>query len=74
MRTLSKSYDDELHKEGETYSIGINDGRGYTRVTYIGTKQMYGKPMMVFSTKDDEQLTVNQSYLTHTITHKKGDL
>jgi len=48
MRTLSKSYDDELHKEGETYSIGINDGRGYTRVTYIGTKQMYGKPMMVF--------------------------
>ena len=34
---------------------------------------MYGKPMMVFQTEDDEQLIVNQSYLTHTVTHNKGE-
>ena len=70
MKTLSTSYDDGLHREGKIYSVGINDGRGYTKVTYLGTKQMYGKPMMVFRTKDNEQLIVNQSYLTHTITEK----
>ena len=73
MRTLTTSYDDGIHEVGKIYDIGLNDGRGYLEVTYLGTKQMYGKPMMVFQTEDDEQLIVNQSYLTHTVTHNKGE-
>jgi|TARA_Y100000296_G_scaffold19672_1_gene23397 sporulation protein YlmC with PRC-barrel domain len=73
MRTLTTSYDDGIHEVGKVYDIGLNDSRGYIEVTYLGTKQMYGKPMMVFQTKDDEQLIVNQSYLTHTVTHNKGE-
>ena len=73
MKTLSTSYDEALHKEGKVYDIGINDGKGYVKVTYLGNKQMYGKSVMVFKTEDDEQLIVNQSYLTHTITNNKGE-
>ena len=65
------SYDDGLLKENETYSIGTNDGKEFRRVVYKGTKLLNGKPMMVFETVGEQQLTVNPSFHTFTITQTK---
>ena len=68
------SYDDGLLKENKTYSIGTNDGREFRSVVYKGTKLLNGKPMMVFETSGilKEQLTINPSFHTFTITESKG--
>ena len=71
MRDLNQSYDDGLLKENKTYSVGTNDGKEFRSVTYICTKLLNGKPMMVFETVDEERLTVNPSFHTFTITEKK---
>ena len=67
------SYDDGLLKEYKTYSIGTNDGKEFRTVIYKGTKLLNGKPMMVFQTLDAQQLTINPSFHTFTITENKGD-
>ena len=68
------SYDDGLLKENKTYSIGTNDGKEFRSVLYKGTKLLNGKPMMVFETSgiSKEQLTINPSFHTFTITESKG--
>ena len=68
------SYDDGLLKENMTYSIGTNDGKEFRSVLYKGTKLLNGKPMMVFETSgiSKEQLTINPSFHTSTITESKG--
>ena len=71
MKTLNQSYDDGLLEEEKTYSIGTNDGKEFRSVIFKGTKLLNGKPMMVFETVDEEQLTVNPSFHTFTITEKK---
>ena len=71
MIKTSVSYDDGLLKEGETYTIGTNDAKEFRRVVYKGTKLLNGKPMMVFKTEDQEDLTVNPSFHTFTITHRR---
>jgi hypothetical protein len=73
MRDLNQSYDDGLLRENKTYSIGTNDGKEFRRVIYKGTKLLNGKPMMVFETVDEQQLTVNPSFHTFTITESKGE-
>jgi hypothetical protein len=73
MRTLNQSYDDGLLEEEKTYSIGTNDGKEFRSVVYQGTKLLNGKPMMIFRTVDKQQLTVNPSFHTFTITEKEGD-
>tara|TARA_R100001132_G_C3207591_1_gene52022 strand:+ start:235 stop:474 length:240 start_codon:yes stop_codon:yes gene_type:complete len=67
------SYDDGLLKEHETYSVGTNDGKEFRSVVYKGTKLLNGKPMMVFETSgiSKEQLTINPSFHTFTITQTK---
>ena len=72
MRDLNQSYDDGLLKENKTYSVGTNDGKEFRSVMYRGTKLLNGKPMMVFETVDEQQLTVNPSFHTFTITESKG--
>ena len=57
----------------KTYSIGTNDGKEFRTVIYKGTKLLNGKPMMVFQTLDAQQLTINPSFHTFTITENKGD-
>jgi hypothetical protein len=73
MRTLIERYDDGLLEEEKTYSIGTNDGKEFRSVVYQGTKLLNGKPMMIFRTVDKQQLTVNPSFHTFTITENKGD-
>ena len=73
MRTLNQSYDDGLLEEEKTYSIGTNDGKEFRSVVYKGTRLLNGKPMMVFETVNEQQLTVNPSFHTFTITENKGD-
>ena len=74
MRDLNQSYDDGLLRENMTYSIGTNDGKEFRSVLYKGTKLLNGKPMMVFETSgiSKEQLTINPSFHTFTITESKG--
>ena len=67
MINTSISYDENLLKIGECYSIGTNDGKEFRRVVYKGTKLLNGKPMMVFKTEDNIKLTVNPSFHTYTI-------
>tara|TARA_R100000458_G_C8243177_1_gene221684 strand:- start:514 stop:762 length:249 start_codon:yes stop_codon:yes gene_type:complete len=67
MQNLNKSYDDNLLREEECYTIGTNDGKEFRRVVYKGTKLLNGRPMMVFKTEDNTSLTVNPSFHTFTI-------
>ena len=67
MKNLNKSYDDNLLKEEECYSIGTNDGKEFRRVVYKGTKLLNGRPMMVFPTEDNKSLPVNPSFHTFTM-------
>ena len=73
MKELNQSYDDGLLEEYKTYSVGTNDGKEFRSVVYKGTKLLNGKPMMVFETSgiSKEQLTINPSFHTFTITQTK---
>ena len=62
---------DELLIKGELYTVGISNGTEWVRVKYLGTKPLNGKPMMVFKTSTDRQITVNPSFHTFTITERK---
>ena len=71
MIRTSVSFDEGLLKEDSKYSIGTNDGKEFRRVVYKGTKLLNGKPMMVFKTEDEEDLSINPSFHTYTLTHKE---
>lgn len=58
---------DGLLIEGSQYTIGTNDGKEFKKVAFNGYKQLNGKPMMVFRTIDDKQITINPSFHTFTI-------
>lgn len=61
------AYDDMILIEGQEYIVGINDGSSFNGAIYVGTKLYHGKPIMVFQTKDNRQLTVNPSYHSFTL-------
>ena len=71
--TTQDAYDDSLFSEGNEYTVGTNDGAQFKRVIFIGTRLYHGKPMMVFQTLDGQQLTINPSFHTFTITENKGE-
>ena len=48
---------------GLRYSVGLNDGKEFRRVAFVGTKLLNGKPMMCFKTVESVDLTVNPSYM-----------
>tara|TARA_R100000655_G_C2910322_1_gene180454 strand:+ start:110 stop:337 length:228 start_codon:yes stop_codon:yes gene_type:complete len=62
---------DELLKKDKLYTVGLSNGTEWVRVKYLGTKPLNGKPMMVFKTSTDRQITVNPSFHTFTITERK---
>jgi hypothetical protein len=62
---------DELLTKDELYTVGLSNGTEWVRVKYLGTKPLNGKPMMVFKTSTDRQITVNPSFHTFTITERK---
>ena len=68
MIKTSISYDEGLMTENSRYTIGTNDGKEFRKVLYKGTKLLNGKPMMIFKTDDNEQLSVNPSFHTFTLT------
>ena len=67
MINTSISYDENILEKDKCYSIGTNDGKEFRRVVYRGTKLLNGKPMMVFRTEDNSNLTVNPSFHTFTL-------
>ena len=68
MKSLNlDAYDDRILAEGQEYTVGTNDGSSFKDVIYVGTKLYHGKPIMVFQTKDNRQLTVNPSYHSFTL-------
>ena len=67
MINTSISYDENILEKGKCYSVGTNDGKEVRRVVYRGTKLLNGKPMMVFRTEDNSNLTVNPSFHTFTL-------
>jgi len=62
---------DELLIKDELYTVGLSNGTEWVRVKYLGTSPLNGKPMMVFKTSTDRQITVNPSFHTFTITERK---
>ena len=63
MKEIS-SYNDEIFIEGCEYSVGTNDGKEISKVAFEGYKKLYGKPMMVFRTTANKQVTINPSYMS----------
>ncbi len=63
----NSSYDESLLIQGSQYTIGTNDGKEFKKVSFVGLKQLNGKPMMVFKTEYDNQVSVNPSYYTFTL-------
>ena len=62
---------DNLLVENGLYTVGLSNGTEWVRVKYLGTRPLNGKPMMVFKTSTDRQITVNPSFHTYTITERK---
>ena len=58
----NSSYDEGLLIQGSQYTIGTNDGKEFKKVSFVGYRQLNGKPMMVFRTMEDKQVTVNPSF------------
>ena len=58
----NSSYDESLLIQGSQYTIGINDGKEFKKVSFVGLKQLNGKPMMVFRTNEDKQVSINPSF------------
>mgnify|MGYP003119276201 CR=1 FL=1 len=68
------SFDDKLLAEGQTYTVGINDGVHFKKVIFKGTKLFNGKEMMVFSTEEQQQITINPSYHSFTIEEEMDNM
>ena len=58
----NSSYDENLLIQGSQYTIGTNDGKEFKKVSFVGLKQLNGKPMMVFRTDEDKQVSINPSF------------
>jgi hypothetical protein len=58
----NSSYDESLLIQGSQYTIGTNDGKEFKKVAFVGLKQLNGKPMMVFKTNEDKQVSINPSF------------
>ena len=58
----NSSYDESLLIQGSQYTIGTNDGKEFKKVSFVGLKQLNGKPMMVFRTDEDKQGSINPSF------------
>ena len=67
MIKTSISYDEGLLIQGSQYTIGTNDGKEFKKVAFVGFKQLNGKPMMVFRTDGDKQVTINPSFHSFTV-------
>ena len=63
----NSSYDESLLIQGSQYTIGTNDGKEFKKVSFVGLKQLNGKPMMVFRTDGDKQVTINPSFHSFTV-------
>ena len=59
---MNSSYDESLLIPGSQYTVGTNDGKEFKKVAFVGLRQLNGKPMMVFRTMEDKQVTVNPSF------------
>ena len=55
-------HDESLLIQGSQYTIGTNDGKEFNKVSFVGLKQLNGKPMMVFRTDEDKQVSINPSF------------
>lgn len=60
-------FDDELWSEGSMYTVGMNGDQTFKKVIFTGTKMLNGRPIMVFQTEKNKQITVNPSYHAFTI-------
>ena len=58
----NSSYNENLLIQGSQYTIGTNDGKEFKKVSFVGLKQLNGKPMMVFRTNEDKQVSINPSF------------
>tara|TARA_R100001244_G_C5085756_1_gene115130 strand:+ start:315 stop:530 length:216 start_codon:yes stop_codon:yes gene_type:complete len=62
---------EDLLQKDHLYTVGLSNGTELHRAKYIGNKLLNGKPMMVFKTSTDRQITVNPSFHTFTITEQR---
>ena len=58
----NSSYVESLLIQGSQYTIGTNDGKEFKKVAFVGLRQLNGKPMMVFKTNEDKQVSINPSF------------
>ena len=53
--------------EGGIYDIGLNDGKAFNEVVFVGETTLNRKPMLVFETKQQKALYINPSYQSFAI-------
>ena len=58
----NSSYDESLLIQGSQYTVGTNDGKEFKKVAFVGLRQLNGKPMMVFKTDEDKQVSINPGF------------
>ena len=58
----NSSYDESLLIQGSQYTIGTYDGKEFKKVAFVGLRQLNGKPMMVFKTNENKQVSINPSF------------
>ena len=58
----NSSYDESLLIQGSQYTVGTNDGKEFKKVAFVGLRQLNGKPMMVFKTNENKQVSINPSF------------
>jgi len=71
MREIA-TYNEQILVEGCEYSVGTNDGKEFSKVAFEGYKKLYGKPMMVFKTTANKQVTINPSYMSFALEEETG--
>ena len=59
---MNSSYDESLLIQGSQYTVGTNDGKEFKKVALVGLRQLKGKPMMVFKTNENKQVSINPSF------------
>ena len=69
----SYSFNQIIFEEDGIYGIGLNDGREFNRIKYVGTKLLNGKSMLCFKTEESLDLSVNPSYVSFYIKQANTD-
>jgi len=51
--------------EGIVYNVGLNDGKQFPEIVFVGEGLCNKKPVLIFKSKEDKQVIINPSYQSY---------